>query len=344
MARAGVFSDCKSNENVRSLSQIHRMKFHMSTIIRYLVLLWTLFGVGIAYSAEKKVLLVVSKSSEMYLEIVNVVESQLIQQYKGDVTIQKVNVPEMEDGQDHKAYQDMDLVISIGTKAARIVAKWKSTRPRFFIFVPKSSLTKILSESPDSDNKNSYGIYLDQPFSRELSLTKILLSGVKSAGVLLGSITQAEKSEIIKLGKRVGFDLEFAKVSDETNNYASSRSLIDRSDVILTLPDPVALSPQRAKWLLYQSYQNKVPIISFSQSFVKAGALAAVYSTPKQIGWQAGEVAIRIMNNPGGGQRFFYPSYFDVAVNRTVAHSLGLDIADEDSLVKSIQRLEHVYN
>lgn len=320
------------------------MKFHISTIIRYLVLLGTLFGVGIAYSAEKKVLLVVSKSSEMYLEIVSVVESQLLQQYQGGVTIKKVNVPEMEDGQYHNAYQDMDLVISIGTKAARIVAKWNSAQPRFYIFVPKSALTKILSESSDSGYKNSYGIYLDQPFSRELSLTKILLSRAKSAGVFLGSISQTEKDEIIKLGKSAGFELVFANVAEDHNNYAESRNLIDRSDVILTLPDPVALSPQRAKWLLYQSYQKKVPIISFSHSFVKAGALAAVYSTPKQIGMQAGEVAIRIMNNPGENQQFFYPSYFDVAVNRAVAHSLGLDIADEDSLVKSIQRLEHVYN
>jgi len=116
--------------------------------------------------------------------------------------------------------------------------------------------------------------------------------------------------------------------------------LMNRSNAILTLPDPVALSPRRAKWLLYQSYQKKVPIISFSRSFVKAGALAAVFSTPRQIGRQAGEVAISILKDPEYAPRFLYPSYFDIALNRAVARSLGLEIADKESLMKSMKNLE----
>jgi len=316
------------------------MKFR-TTILHILFLICGLFWVGAACSAERNVLFVLSNSSEMYFEIFAVVESELLKQFNQQVKIHNIDVASIEEGRAPNNLSEMELVVSIGTKAARTIAGWKSTAPRLYTFVPKSAVEQILSQSSNNEADSSYGIYLDQPFSRELSLTKILLKGEKSIGVLLGPVSQLDKKELLKLGTAAGFSVKFAEVDTMTNGYASSRNLIEKSDVIITLPDPVALSPQRTKWLLYQSYQKKIPIISFSNSFVKAGALAAVYSTPRQIGQQAGEFATEILRHSEIKNKFKYPSYFEVAINRAVARSLGLEIEDEKDLVESIQGMEH---
>jgi len=302
--------------------------------------------VGVSYSAEKQVAIVTSKSSEMYIEIADVVETQLKTHFAGNVEVIHVNLLELELQNRKLDWNNLDLAISVGTKAAKWLAttenkSQKNELQRLFIFVPKLAITKILKLATPAIRDKSISIYLDQPFSRELNLTKLLLTQVNTVGVVIGPLSQSLKTELSKLGKTAGIQLLYSEVEKIDDGYANIRAMFSKSNAILTIPDPVALSPQRTKWLLYQSYQKKVPIISFSQSLVNAGALAAVYSSPHQIGQQAGEVAIDILNARLPSKHHLYPKYFDVAINRAVARSLGLENVDKDTLVKTIRGLNN---
>ncbi|MES9968078.1 MAG: hypothetical protein ABW074_12490, partial [Sedimenticola sp.] len=70
-----------------------------------------------------------------------------------------------------------------------------------------------------------------------------------------------------------------------------------------------------------------------SAAYVKAGALAAVYSTPEDIGRQLAETIKEFLDS--GGKRLpppRFPSYFNISTNETVAKSLGLTLMNKELL------------
>lgn len=86
------------------------------------------------------------------------------------------------------------------------------------------------------------------------------------------------------------------------------------------------------------AYRYQDPMIGFSQAYVKAGALAAVYTTPEQTGKQVGEIAMRAL----GGKVVLlsppkYPKHFSVSVNYQVARSLDISIGDEADILQRLQ-------
>ena len=102
---------------------------------------------------------------------------------------------------------------------------------------------------------------------------------------------------------------------------------------MLAISDPKALNRNNAKWLLYTAYQEKSPVIGFSSAYVRAGAAAAVYSTPGQFGRQAAELVQRWLRGKAGCLlQPEYPAYFRVATNPAIIHSLGGINTDDEEL------------
>jgi ABC-type uncharacterized transport system substrate-binding protein len=109
------------------------------------------------------------------------------------------------------------------------------------------------------------------------------------------------------------------------------------SDALLVLPDQNVYNSGTIRNILLASYRKQVPLIGISQSYVKAGALCAIYSTPIQIATQAAEV-IRQFGDTGKLPPSQYPNEFEVSVNKQVARSLDLLIKDADQLRDEIRR------
>ena len=74
------------------------------------------------------------------------------------------------------------------------------------------------------------------------------------------------------------------------------------------------------------SYRHRKPVVAFSKAFVSAGALAALYTTPAQLGRQTADI---LLASSSGLPPASYPTQFAVAINHDVAHALGLNIPDE---------------
>mgnify|MGYP000261213404 CR=1 FL=1 len=73
------------------------------------------------------------------------------------------------------------------------------------------------------------------------------------------------------------------------------------------------------------------------RALVEAGALAAIYSTPGEIGYQAaGLVRDLLTAPPAETPAVFYPDTFDLAVNLAVARSLGLEPPSKGRLERAL--------
>ena len=69
---------------------------------------------------------------------------------------------------------------------------------------------------------------------------------------------------------------------------------------------------------------------------MRAGALAAVYSTSKQLAKQAAEIAIRSRLAPSDLPPPQLPKYFSIMLNYQVARSLNIPLMDEDEILKKM--------
>ena len=107
------------------------------------------------------------------------------------------------------------------------------------------------------------------------------------------------------------------------------------------MADPVVSNRRTVQNLLLTTYRQRVPVFAYSKAYVKAGALAAVYSTPEHIGKQAGELVADILRKGSWSlPKPQHPKYFSVEVNREVAKSLGIRVPGTEKLETRLRASE----
>jgi len=229
-----------------------------------------------------------------------------------------------------------DLVIAVGSRAAQVAALSAGTRPVLAVLAPRSALEPLRGRmgAPFS------AIYLDQPPGRLMALGRAALPRAQRAGMLAGPDLQPGPDAFRRVAEKQGFSLNIQTFAAGDNPTSFITRILDDSELVLAPYDPLVFGSATAKWLLYMAYQRGLPVIGFSRSYVRAGALAAVYSTPKQIGRQTAEVVRKWLRD---GDRVLpaavYPIYYSVEVNASVARTLGIDAADPQVLAGQVERL-----
>jgi putative ABC transport system substrate-binding protein len=240
---------------------------------------------------------------------------------------------------DNPALKGADLIVTVGMQATQMLADAPSTAPILATLVPKQSIDKLLSQHKHEAHGFS-AIYIDQPVARQLALFKIGLPGRKKLGVILGTETQ-DRFKLLQAGaheQKIQLVAETINAEDEL--IPALQRVLAESDALLALPDPLAFNKNNAYSILLTSYRYQAPVIGYSQAYVKAGALMAVYSNPAQIGHQAGEMLLRFLASKAGGLPApQYPKYFSVSVNNQVARSLGIRMEDETVLTEKLKRV-----
>ncbi len=219
-----------------------------------------------------------------------------------------------------------NLIITLGTRAAKIVADSSINIPTLYTLLPESIFNKL----PNCCSLNRSAIFLNQPLDRQINLIRTALPKHKRLGVIYGPSSRYAEPHIKVLAKQAGLQLESVTVDSRAGVGAALRRLLKRIDVLLALPDPEVYSKKTVFNVLLSSYHNGVPVVGFSKGYVKAGALLALYSTPEQIGRHMAEVVQQYFSS---GQQQLpppqYPEDFSVLINESVAHSFKIRLADE---------------
>lgn len=282
--------------------------------------------------ATERVHLSLSDGAELYTSLADSLEARLAREPAGRalrLTRTALNDP--------GAAAEADLKVAVGMRACQAAVDARGSQPLLCVLVPKFGGDRLAEGAPSTAFS---AIYLDQPLERQLALARALVPDASRAGLLAGPELRRQSGTIWRRAGAAGFRAELAAANNEDDAARELQRLVTRNDLILAVYDPQVLTPATAKWLLHLAYQNRLPVIGFSRAYVDAGAVAAVYSTPQQIGRQAAE-AILDWARDGRGRLppSAYPRYFDVAVNRAVADALGLKPPSESELAKQVARL-----
>jgi ABC-type uncharacterized transport system substrate-binding protein len=230
------------------------------------------------------------------------------------------------------------LLVAVGTGAMEELAKKNLPQPVLSVLVPRAAFEKAARQSGRLGDPRSFSaITLDQPLARQFALIRHALPGRTKVGILLAPNSTELTTALSAAAKAAGFVAIIETVDGEADLLPTLKRLLGESDVILAVPDPLIYNRNTVQSILLTTYRHQVPLLGFSPSYVKAGAIAAVFSVPEQIGQQAAEMIQRL----AADRRLPLPQpprYFSVGVNAQVARSLGISLDDEASLNNKLKR------
>lgn len=287
-----------------------------------------------AYTLDN-ITIVLSDEGGAYEEFANHLNSLL--QTSNKTSVRLLSLKNMANDEFSRATANQ-LVIAVGTPAMVAMAQKPATNPVLNVLVPRATFIKTAKQyNRSQDQRRFSAVYMDQSWSRQLRLIRATMPPRSKVGILLGRESSDYISALQSAAKEVDLTVNIESVTDDAELLNALRRLLSNSNVILAVPDAQIYNRNNISSILLTSYRQQVPLFGFSASYVKAGALAAVYSTPAQISQQVAEI-ISNLSSAGSLPAPQYPRYFSVNTNPQVARSLGLSI-DSDIEIQRHLRL-----
>ena len=247
----------------------------------------------------------------------------------------RVKIIVLQDAKKLEVAENSELVIALGVKALAACANLKYTTPVLGVFIPMPAFNSLLVKSKRELGDFS-AIVLDQPFSRQFFLIKNILPESKKIGVLFGP-TSSQYADLIKEeGEAAGLSVMEAIIYLEADLIPKLNETLASSDALMAVPDTLIYNRETAQPILLTSYRQQKPIFGYSQSYVRAGAIAAVYSTSKQIAKQAAEIALISQQSSNILPPPQAPKYFSIMVNYQVARSLNIVLKSDEEIYQKM--------
>jgi ABC-type uncharacterized transport system substrate-binding protein len=104
------------------------------------------------------------------------------------------------------------------------------------------------------------------------------------------------------------------------------------------LPDPLVYGAGVVKSVLLETYRQRVPVFAYSSAWVAAGALAAIYTSPSDLGQQAAKVTLKLLHaKPDEPMTVHAPATFRIDINEQVARSLDIAVPDRTRVRERIE-------
>jgi hypothetical protein len=285
---------------------------------------------GLAGPAAARVAVVLSNDSAPYQEIYQVV----LAHFEGSGhEIDRVYV----DSLSLSVLADARLAVAVGVRAADALAGLPNRPPVLAVLVPRAWYLKPGRARLTEGGHRASAIYLDQPFERQTALIRLAFPDVRRVGVLLGEEQASLLGELTEAMRRQRLELVHALLGNQDRLIATLETVLSEADLLLALPDSQVFNRNTAQSLFLTSYRYRDPVLGYSRSLTRAGALLSLHSSPAQIGRQAAEWIAQALDSaqtslPAPG----YPVYFSVSINEQVARSLGFTLPSEAELEKRL--------
>ncbi len=225
------------------------------------------------------------------------------------------------------------LYVAIGEHAIKSLHEYDSDA-----FVLRIS-SRII---PDSEYTSAQSDFITaQPDCRHIQLIKSINPEWSTVGVLssLGSLDIA--AALTKCAIRQNINLRVYAITDKTDLLVTLEAAIEDNKALLAISDSLIYNSNTVKNILLTAYRHRKPVIGYSDSFVQAGAIAAIYTSPESVGDKAAKIISGFFsNNWQFNKNIYVTGDFSVSTNTQVASSLEITIPDEESIRNSIMRME----
>lgn len=289
---------------------------------------WVLFFLltpTLSYSQES-ILAVLSNNGKIYNDFYSVLKNKT----DDDISISKVTTPDVSD----EILAAHDIIVTVGYSAAKKISERKPNATVIYSLIPENN---HLYSNLACENNRCYYIYINQPVSRYIKLFNILFPQPRTL-VLATVKTDTKVSQQLKNATRK-LDISYKELYIPANNNIARvfTEKLSHGDVLLALPDAAIYNSNNAKSILLSTYHKDIPIIAYSSAFVKAGAVAGLYSSIDHVANTTAKTVNKIISNGQQKNKEYYPDEFTVDINLAVANSLDIRVESENVIKSKIE-------
>ena len=251
------------------------------------LLLLTVSSVALCADAPL-VVIIISSEAEAYQQVTKNFEAEMRKQRPEIELIQMLSSDVNKDPLSIKETQPA-LVFALGSDSVRKASQQLSDRPLL--------ATMILGNNALQGQTHATAITLDMPIGKQLQWHQRFLPEAKRVGVLYNPQSNQEwVDRASKIADKLGLEIVAVKVASPRDITSALKSLSNRVDSILAIPDKMVYSSNTAKAVLLFSFRNRIPFIGLSGAWVKAGALYALDWDYSDLGRQSADIALKILN------------------------------------------------
>jgi len=325
---------------------IHKYSANRSQVLLQLSLLFALvcgFGWASARASEPTldILFVSPSTQDPYVEVITAFESELEalcgNRSDGCSGSYRIETTTVDSVRLDRLNPDRSLVVTLGTDAARWLTGQRWQGRSLYALLPSQGFRDI-EQCCITAGASPSAVFLDQPLSRSFGLITRLLPNARRVGVLMSPDTQSLEGELRRTAQLHGLTL-VSSVSESSDDVGSAlKRLLESADVLLALPDPMVYNNRTIFSVLLSTYRNRIPVVGYSEGIVKAGAVAAVYTTTENIGIELAQLTQQLLTR---GMSSLPPPHFparaDIAVNWQVARSLGMTIPPVETIRRELE-------
>ncbi len=226
---------------------------------------------------------------------------------------------------------NMDMVLAIATPSAQAAANVIKDIPILITAVTDPADAQVVA-SNEAPGGNVTGTSDLTPIREQFDLMMKLLPDVKTVAVLYtssetNSVFQANIAK--EAAAELGLEVVEATVSASNEIQQVVESVIDSVDAIYIPTDNTFASAMATVTMVTE--QAKMPVIVGEEGMVKGGGLATVGIDYYNLGYQTGEMAVRILKDGADPAEMpiEYLENVSVTINTDMAASIGVEIPED---------------
>jgi ABC-type uncharacterized transport system substrate-binding protein len=232
---------------------------------------------------------------------------------------------------DWPAAAPRDLLITVGNEAALEAARLGATKVVYGL-IPEATWHTVQQLRPQADGDAS-AVFLEQPLARQFRLLKAAMpENRQRVGVVLGPESWTQHDALAEAAIAEGLVLKVQRVWDQDQVGATVEALAAQTDMLLAIPDSLVFNRDNLYGIILTSYSAGVPLVGYSEGLVNAGAMLGLYTAVPNMARQLAQLSAAFIAGAHALPPASRSRYFEIAVNRNVARSLGIDLPEPPAL------------
>ena len=293
----------------------------------YAVLLLFLFSIQTQLHAEsiRNVVIITSSNSSYQLQTAAGIRENLEQQDVRTLIISNEDFAT-------SSQNEKTLYVAIGDNAIKGLYEYD-----------KDAFVLRITSRQDPDSKYTSAqsdLITAQPECRHIQLIKALNPYWNTVGVLSSVGSSDIAAALTRCAIEYNINLQVYAITDNSDLLVTLEAAIEDNRVLLAITDPLIYNSHSVKNILLTAYRHRKPVIGYSDSFVQAGAVAAVYTSPQTVSDMAASIITDFFDNNWQFARNIYStSDFSISINRQVATSLEISLPGKKTIRKNIERM-----
>ncbi len=228
------------------------------------------------------------------------------------------------------ASDGVDLVLAIATPAAQATAQAITDIPVLITAVTEP-VEAGLVESWEAPGSNVTGTSDLNPVADQLSLIPEIAPDAKTVGIVYssGEVNSEVQVELAQeAADELGLELELATVSNKSEVLQAAQSLAGNVDAFYVPTDNTIVDALES--MIQVAEESQIPLIVGEGDSVERGGLATWGINYEKLGYQTGEMAIKILEGENPAEMPVETlEDIELSINVSAAERMGVDIPQE---------------